>query len=177
MAQQQQYIQAELANYFESQARKVWFGALAIAAAWVGLILLPPIAGAAGLEVLSDSFYRAFSFICHQIPERSFHIYEHKFAVCSRCFGVYFGIFAGFAVYPIFRRVDDIEPLPRFWLFAAMFPIGIDWTLGIFGIWDNNFLTRFATGLILGAACAFYMVPAVVEIFRLTTGKRKRPSR
>jgi uncharacterized membrane protein len=66
----------------------------------------------------------------------------------------------------VIRKVDEIEPLPRFWLFLAMIPIGIDWSLGVFGICENTHLSRFLTGLILGAACAIYIVPALVEIFR-----------
>ena len=54
-----------------------------------------------------------------------------------------------------------------------MVPIAIDWSLGAFGIWENTHLSRFITGLILGAACAIYIVPALVEIFRLVTGKSK----
>ncbi|MBK7706025.1 MAG: DUF2085 domain-containing protein [Acidobacteria bacterium] len=106
------------------------------------------------------------------MPDRSFHVLGHKFGVCSRCFGVYFGLLAGFAIYPMLRPVDIIEPFPRFWLFGAMVPIGIDWTLTIFGIWENTFTTRFVTGSILGIACAVFIVPALVEIFRLTTGAK-----
>jgi uncharacterized membrane protein len=72
----------------------------------------------------------------------------------------------GFVIYPIFRKIEDIEPLPRLWLFLAMVPMGVDWALGAFDVWENTHLSRFITGLILGAACAVYIVPAVVEIFR-----------
>jgi uncharacterized membrane protein len=81
-------------------------------------------------------------------------------------FPLYFGLLAGLVVYPVIRGVDNIEPLPRFWLFASMVPIGIDWSLGVFGIWENNHGSRFITGLILGFACAVYIVPALVEIAR-----------
>ena len=176
---QPEYVQVELAEFFRRQARKVWIGTLAVAAVWVALILLPPLAMAAGNSSLSAGFYDAFSFICHQMPDRSFHLLGHKLGVCSRCFGVYFGLLAGFAIYPIIRPVDIIEPFPRFWLFAAMVPIGIDWSLTIFGIWENTFVTRFVTGLILGIACAVYIVPAVVEIFRLSSSpkREKGPSK
>ncbi len=167
-----QYIGIELAEFFRRQARRVWIGALIVALTWVVLILLPPVAEAAGFNGVSAGFYNAFSFICHQMPDRSFHVLGHKFGVCSRCFGVYFGLLAGFAIYPMLRPVDIIEPFPRFWLFGAMVPIGIDWTLTIFGIWENTFTTRFVTGSILGIACAVFIVPALVEIFRLTTGAK-----
>ncbi len=166
------YIPHDFALRFRKQAWKVWTLSLLLVFAWVFVILLAPIARANGFENISAPVYNFFSFICHQMPSRSFHIEEHPFAVCSRCFGVYFGLFSGFVIYPLFRKIDEIEPLPRFWLFLAMIPIGIDWLLGAFDIWENTHLSRFLTGLILGAACAVFIVPALVEIFRLLAGKK-----
>jgi len=160
------YIPQDFTERFRRQAWKVWTISLLVVFAWVFVILLAPIAKASGFESISTPIYTFFSVICHQIDSRSFHIENHQFAVCSRCFGVYFGLFFGFLIYPLIRKVDEIEPLPRFWLFLAMIPIGIDWSLGVFGIWENTHLSRFVTGLILGAACAIFIVPALVEIFR-----------
>jgi uncharacterized membrane protein len=161
------------------QAWTVWSVSFLIVFAWVFLILLAPVAAANNLNGISAPIYKFFSFICHQQPARSFHIAEHQFAVCSRCFGVYFGLFFGFIIYPFFRKIEEIEPLPRVWLFLAMIPIGIDWTFGVFGIRENTHFSRFTTGMILGAACAVYIAPALIEIFRLLTGKKqlKRLSR
>lgn len=149
-----------------SQALKVWYGVLLVVFAWLALIVLPPIVSAYGQTEISSPMYRFFGMICHQLPERSFHLLEHQLAVCSRCFGVYFGLGVGAVVYPLWRRVDDIEPLPRIWLLASMVPIGIDWSLGVFGVWENNHASRFITGLILGLACVTYILPALVEIVR-----------
>jgi uncharacterized membrane protein len=160
------YIPQDFTERFRRQAWKVWTISLLVVFAWVFVILLAPIAKASGFESLSATIYTFFSVICHQIDSRSFHVEDHKFAVCARCFGVYFGLFFGFLIYPLIRKVDEIEPLPRFWLFLSMIPIGIDWSLGVFGIWENTHLSRFLTGLILGAACAIFIVPALVEIFR-----------
>lgn len=167
------YIPQDFAARFRRQAWKVWFISLLAVAAWVSAIVLAPLAQANGLENLAAPLYKFFGYICHQIDARSFHLANHQFAVCTRCFGVYFGLIVGFLSYPFFRPIEDVEPLPRFWLFLAMIPIGVDWSLGAFDIWENTAVSRFITGLILGAACAVYMVPALVEIFRhLTPGKR-----
>jgi uncharacterized membrane protein len=108
------------------------------------------------------------------MPSRSFFIDGEKFGVCSRCFGVYFGLLVGFLAYPLWRPIDTIEPLRRFWLFLSLIPMGIDWSLGEFGIWENTFATRLVTGLILGVACATFMVPALVEITRNLTRITRR---
>ena len=157
------------------QAWKVWMVGLAVILVWVSLILIAPIAKANGVVAISSPLYHFFSYICHQLPERSFHIEGEQFGVCSRCFGVYFGLLFGFVVYPLWRSIDEIEPLPRIWLFLSLIPITIDWSLTIFGVWENTHLSRFITGLILGFACATFIVPALVEITR-NLSYRKRIS-
>ena len=153
------------------QAWRVWSIGLAVVAIWILAITLPPLARAGELNTVSNPFYTFFSYICHQIPERSFHILGHQLAVCSRCFGVYFGLLAGLAVYPLWRPIDTAEPLPRFWLFLSLVPISIDWALTMFGVWENTQVSRFITGLILGVACATFIVPAIVEITRNMSGR------
>ena len=167
------YIPASLAPALRKQAWKAWAVGLVVVALWVAAIIAAPIAKANGDLGLSTPLYHFFSYICHQMPSRSFHIEGEEFGVCSRCFGVYFGLFFGFLIYPLWCRIDEIEPLPRFWLILSLFPIGIDWSLTIFGIWENNFLSRFVTGLILGVACATFIVPAIVEITRNFTFRRR----
>lgn len=148
------------------QAIRVWVIGFAVVLLWVLMILAAPLARANGFAGFSSPLYHFFSYICHQKPERSFFVAGEQFGVCSRCFGVYFGLLAGVAVYPLWRPINEIEPLPRFWLFLSLIPIGIDWSLTIFGIWENTHLSRFITGLILGVACATFIVPALVEITR-----------
>jgi uncharacterized membrane protein len=160
----EQYISVDLQPALRSQAVRVWMIGGTVALIWVLLIVLPAVAKANGLTQISTPLYSFFSLLCHQMPARSFHIEGEQFGVCSRCFGVYFGILLGFAVYPLWRRLDDTEPISRIWLFLALVPITIDWSLTIFGIWENTHLSRFITGLLLGAACATFIVPAIVEI-------------
>lgn len=157
------YVPIDRQSSMRAQAFRVWAIALAVVVVWLVLIVLPALTYG---SAFSSHLYYFFSHVCHQMSERSFHIGEHQLAVCSRCFGVYFGLFAGLIAYPFWRSIDDVEPLPRIWLFASMVPIGIDWSLGVFGIWENNHASRFITGIILGFACATYIVPALVEIVR-----------
>jgi uncharacterized membrane protein len=143
---------------------KVWLVLFFLSAVWMGLIAAAPLLKQAGYTALAADLYYAFGFICHQIPERSFHIHEDKLAVCARCAGVYAGLFLGFIFYPLFRSLNDIRPWPKVWLILSTFPAAIDWSLTFFGIWQNTHLSRFLTGAILGAACAVYILPAMVEI-------------
>jgi uncharacterized membrane protein len=168
-AQEHRYIPLNVQPLLKAQAVRVWLVGCAITFFWVLLILTPPIAKANGYIGISSPLYSFFSLMCHQMPDRSYHIDGEKFGVCSRCFGVYFGLLFGFLVYPLWRRIDETEPISRVWLFASLVPIGIDWSLGVFGIWANTFTSRTITGLILGFACAIFLVPAAVEIMRNLT--------
>ncbi len=145
-------------------ARWAWAAIFFIALSWVLLIISAPIARVYGFPGFSDSIYWFYSHLCHQISDRSFHVHEYPFAVCARCFGFYSGFLLGLILYPFHRMLDNTNPPPRIWLFLAMVPIGIDWSLGFFEIWENSHLSRTITGGILGIACAVFIVPAVVEI-------------
>src|SRR5688500_18622256 len=160
------YTPVDLQNVLRTQAKRVWMIAAGVVLVWVGLITVAPLLLSSGLTHISAPVYTFYSYICHQLPERSLHLAGHQMAVCSRCFGVYFGLLAGIAIYPLWRRIDEIEPVPRFWLFLSLIPIVIDWSLTMFGIWENTHVSRFLTGLILGVACATFIVPALVEIVR-----------
>ena len=171
------YVPQNAVAQMRRRAFFVWSLFSFLVAVWVFLIALAPIAEANNLSNISSPIYNFFGYLCHQNSARSFHLYEHAFAVCSRCFGVYFGLFFGFMVYPFLRSIEETEPLPRFWLFAAMIPMAIDWLLGVFEIWENTHLSRFLTGTILGATCAVFIIPALIEIFRnLFSSKVKRLS-
>ena len=159
----QNYIQVSLQKKYRTQALRVWMITAVVVLVWVGAIVVAPLLASSGL---STSIYTFFSYICHQIPDRSLHVAGHQMAVCSRCFGVYSGLLIGIVVYPLWRRIDENEPISRVWLFASLVPITIDWSLTIFGIWENTHLSRLMTGFVLGFACATFIVPAVVDIRR-----------
>jgi uncharacterized membrane protein len=168
------YLSINLASQARRSTVLMWVAAIAIVAVWLLLIIAAPVARANGLESLAGPLYNFFRFACHQISERSFHVEGEQFAVCSRCFGVYLGLLAGFALYPLWRAIDETEPLPRFWLFLSLVPITIDFSLTMFGIWENTHLSRFVTGAILGVACATFIVPALAELARGLVMRKQR---
>ncbi len=165
------YIPQIIVKDLRKKAMTAWFIGFSVVFVWLFVILLAPFAAANNLENISTPIYSFFSYLCHQMPERSLHLENHALAVCSRCFGVYFGLLAGFIVYPFFRSIEETEPFPRFWLFLSLIPISVDWSLGVFGIWANTHLSRFVTGAILGVACAIFIIPAIVELAHLLSRK------
>ncbi len=75
--------------------RRVACVALALTAAtWVALLVTAPWTAAAAGPV-SGWLYAVGSLICHQRPERSFHLGAAQLPVCARCLGLYAGGAAG----------------------------------------------------------------------------------
>jgi uncharacterized membrane protein len=146
------------------QAFFAWGAVFLIAFVWFLLVVSAPIAKIYGFNEYAGSIYWFFGHLCHQISDRSYHIHDYQFAVCARCSGFYGGFLLGITIYPLIRDLSNTDSLPRIWLFLAMVPMGIDWSLGYFEIWENTHLSRTITGGILGLACAFFIIPALVEI-------------
>lgn len=165
------YTPQVVVKTLEKSAKAAWALSFCLALIWVFLILLAPVAEAHNFSGISHPIYNFFGYLCHQIPSRSFYIENHTFAVCARCFGFYFGLLLGFIIYPFSRSLNNTDSFPRFWLFLAMIPMGVDWSLTFFGIWENTHFSRLITGGILGAACAFFIIPALVEISFYLSGK------
>jgi uncharacterized membrane protein len=59
------------------------------AVVWVAIIIAAPLALAHGYTLLPAVIYEAGGLICHQRPERSFHLAGVQLPVCARCFGLY----------------------------------------------------------------------------------------
>ena len=147
-----------------SGAAAVWAISATLALAILGAIVGAPLLQSSGHADFALKIYRAFSFVCHQIPERSFHLYGSQFAVCSRCTGIYAGIALAALAYPLIRSLKRTDTPRLVWLFLAAAPLGIDWSLGYFSIWQNNHVSRFATGFLLGAVAIFFILPGLIEL-------------
>lgn len=141
----------------------VWGALAALTLGLVALLVVAPLSRAAGWLAVSQAVYLGFQAVCHQLPERSFHVAGFPLAVCARCFGLYAGGAAGVLAYPLVRAVTRRDAPARGWLFAAAAPTCVDFLLGVTGVWANTHLSRFLTALALGAAAAFYVVPALVD--------------
>jgi uncharacterized membrane protein len=127
------------------------------------LILTPAFLAASSCSVPAILGYLLFSPLCHQIPERSFHICGYPLAVCHRCSGIYFGLFLGLLL-PL-KRLFQIcyPPHLRLFVLCICTPIVLDFILSYLGIWPGTPLSRFSTGLIFGSASALLLTFAAGE--------------
>lgn len=113
---------------------------------------------------LHSALITAYGRVCHQMPERSIHVWGAPMAVCARCFGVYAGFLAGLIAYPFARSLEGSDTPPRAWLFIALAPVTIDFLGGYAGLFENTLASRAVTGFIAGAAGAFYTLPGLLSM-------------
>src|ERR1700687_4721962 len=82
----------------------------------IGLLLAPLAASRPQSQASSVGYafalamYAAGSLICHQRPERSFHVLGTQLPVCARCTGIYAGAAAAAIVVWFRRRTGDPAP-------------------------------------------------------------------
>ena len=105
----------------------------------------------------SPLLYWPFSFVCHQRQERSLWLAGLPLAVCARCLGIYFGALFGLLLaFPSRRKI----------LLSALALLALDWlteTAGLRPAWTE---LRFASGFLLGMACAPVVREAVGEVWQ-----------
>ncbi len=94
----------------EGTARR-WIGGAftAVTLGWLLLVLLTPVAlardiGGRTAAVAAAGTYLIGGVVCHQRPERSFHLHGVQMPVCARCAGLYLGAGLGVLAAAGFRR-------------------------------------------------------------------------
>ena len=154
-----------------------WIVLLAGTIFFVSLIIAAPLLVAGGHQSAALNIYHTFGFLCHQLPDRSFFLAGNKFAVCSRCTGIYSGAALALLFYPLLRPLRLTYTPSRKWLIAAAIPLVIDFLLTVTGVWQNTHTTRFVTGFLLGSVAIFYVMPGIVELsLRKWIAESRKPS-
>lgn len=155
----------------------VWFVLLTGSVVFMLAIIGAPLALSRGDTTAALAIYQAFSHLCHQLPERSYFIAGQKFAVCSRCTGIYSGFVLGVIAYPFVRSLRRIDTPNRKWLLLAAIPLAIDFSLTFFGILENTHTSRLLTAMLLGATSVFYVIPGLVDLAFKRFGIKSRTIR
>lgn len=144
-----------------------------LAAAWGTLCLsfaAAPVLASYGFNKAAALLYFFFSFVCHQIPERSFLVCGHPLAVCHRCSGIYLGLFLAACIDLSF--VHKSTRLRKCCVLAATVPLVLDALLPCVGLWRSGEFSRFLTGMLFGAAAASLLVRGVTELLQEAPGRR-----
>jgi uncharacterized membrane protein len=131
------------------------------ASAWLALLLLAPLVPAP----LAAALYAVGAQICHQRPERSFHLFAAQLPVCARCLGLYAGAAFGSTIAlasAVRSRITAWSP--RMLLVAASLPTVVTLLAEWSGMWGGSNAVRAAAGLPLGCAVAFVVAQAAATL-------------
>ena len=133
--------------------------ALVVAAAvvWLALLILAPILPLP----LATALYALGSYICHQRPERSFHVFAAQLPVCARCVGIYAGGAAGLLLTRsarLERRLVTISP--RTVIVTGAIPTLLTLLAEWGAVWSVGNGVRAGAGTLLGVAVAFVVAQA-----------------
>ena len=133
--------------------RTPWSAGLLLAClCWLALVFAPPCAGP-----YADALRWLLHPVCHQLPERSFHIHGEPLGACARCTGLYIGFTLGVAIWPWLPRLATMLAQRPRWVAVFMVPLAIDVLMA------NTALSRFATGLVAAFPCGLLPLLALAE--------------
>lgn len=128
---------------------------------WVALLATGPwlasVAASAG-----GWLYGVGALICHQRPDRSFHLGAAQLPVCARCFGLYAGGAVGLVIWSLVNRRRQTPWPPRpavLTVIAAAVPTALTVVTAWLGLADPSNAWRailaaplgVASGLVIGA--------------------------
>jgi uncharacterized membrane protein len=104
--------------------------------------------------------YQGAGLICHQRPERSFHLAGVQLPVCGRCLGLYLSGALG-AVIAWFASRRGTVGRGRLALFLASIPTALTVSLEFIGLIHPTNLARALSALPLGATAAWIFVTSL----------------
>ncbi|MFP3918058.1 DUF2085 domain-containing protein [Lysinibacillus telephonicus] len=98
-----------------------------------------------------DKFLQ-YAFMCHRLPERSFHCNGKQFPLCARCTGIMAGYVIGLLILATYGRLSLLLS------FALIIPMIVDGTGQLFHKWESNNIRRLITGIMGGISIDFIII-------------------
>lgn len=102
-----------------------------------------------------------FSWVCHQLPDRSPCLADCYFPACFRCAGIYFGLVSTLGFLVIFGRLRTALPSITISLAISclLLPICVDGWANTLGFWNSPAWLRYATGVMAGTSLPLIFFP------------------
>jgi uncharacterized membrane protein len=128
-----------------------------VSGGFAGAVIAAPLLAAWDKAGAAKPLYSLFSLVCHQDPDRSFHIFGHQFACCERCAAIYLSI-ALFGVLFAFVRARMSNPT-YVAMIALVSPVVLDGMAVGSGLYGGNLVMRVVTGTLFGFAVIWFLYP------------------
>lgn len=110
------------------------------------------------LTIITKKSYLALFFGCHQRIDRSFTLNKRVMGICSRCFGIYCGVFLSLIIFIYFESV---------WMIILVIPLIFDGVMQEKTAYNSNNTTRFITGVLFGVSFVYLFAQYNYYIFTL----------
>lgn len=108
-----------------------------------------------------DEFFNyamwALSWLCHQRPERSPHLWGAQFPLCWRCSGILVGLIVFVALLVVRRRLPALTSSV-----ALCLLLPLDVLLAIAGVWSGANTVRGVTGVLWGVGAMSVLLHAAI---------------
>jgi len=124
---------------------------------YLGLPILAPYLMHIGHPFPAKIIYTVYSFLCHQLPERSFFFFGYQMAICQRCVAMYGSIFLAGFLFGLLR--GGLQPLPWKVYILLNIPVAIDGVMQLVGLWESTWWLRTATGALFGISSVWLFYP------------------
>lgn len=98
-----------------------------------------------------DKFLQ-YAFMCHRMPERSFHFHGKQFPLCARCTGILIGYVIGLLILVTYGKLSLLLS------FILIIPMIIDGTGQLFIKWESTNIRRLITGMMGGISIDFIII-------------------
>ena len=112
------------------------------------------------MSLLYRALMWAGSWVCHQLPERSPHLFGVQLPLCWRCTGILLGALALFLWLTAKKKLPPLLPCL---LLSLLLPLDVFYNIITHGDGDNA--RRFITGLLWG----FCATGAALQLLRLVS--------
>lgn len=101
------------------------------------------------------------SYFCHRMPSRSIWISEVPMGLCSRCTGIYMATLISLLFFLFNKRYLTGKYLSVFLI--LLFPIIIDGSFQLAGLYLSNNILRLTTGIFFGISLA-YLITYLISL-------------
>ncbi len=131
---------------------------------YLGLPILAPYLMHIGHPLPARMIYTVYSFLCHQLPERSYFIFGYQMAICQRCVAMYGSILLGGLLFGLLR--GGLRPLSWKVYILLNVPVAIDGVMQLVGLWESTWWLRTITGALFGISSVWLFYPYLEEGMR-----------
>ena len=132
---------------------------LALGIIYSGMPMLAPILKTHGHTLLARGIYDGYRLVCHQRPERSFHLYGQKMAFCERDLAIYGTATLLLLGYAIARLRWQPRALSMRWVLLLALPMALDGGTQLIGLRESTWELRVVTGALFSMGVALFALP------------------